>query len=45
MHENEFAIVSHKVYITKDQDFSGEEESLTYSRYSPYFMEAESRLS
>jgi len=43
MHVNEFAIVSHKVYITKDQDLSGEAESLSYARYSPYFMEAESR--
>jgi len=44
MHTNEFAIANHKVYITKDQDPFGEAESLSYSRYSPYFMEAESRL-
>jgi hypothetical protein len=44
MHINEFATVNDKVYITKDQDPFGEAESLNYSRYSPYFMEAESRL-
>lgn len=44
MQVNEIAIVNHEVYITKDQDPFGEAESHSYSSYSPYFMEAESRL-